>query len=47
MLKYLSSEEPPFAIRVKKDERIKHKNGRRMHLGKFFGDIQIGASKTI
>jgi len=46
-LKYLSSEELPFAIRVKKIERFKHKHGGRLQLGKFFGDMQVGASKAI
>ncbi len=35
-LEYLNSEELPFAIRVKKNERIKHKNGGKMQLGRFF-----------
>ena len=46
-LKYLSLEELPFAIRVKKNERIKHKNGGKMQLGKFFNSKQIGTSKSI
>ena len=46
-LKYLNSEELPFAIRVKKNERIKHKNGGKMQLGKFFNSMQIGTSKSI
>jgi Transposase DDE domain len=46
-LKYLSSREIPFAIRVKKNERIKHENGGMMALGKFFSNMQIDESKAI
>ncbi len=46
-LEYLSSEALPFAIRVKKNERIKHKNGGKMQLAKFFSGMQIGTSKSI
>ena len=46
-LEYLSSARLPFAIRVKKNERIIHKNGGRMQLCKFFANIKLGASKTL
>ena len=46
-LEYLNSEELPFAIRVKKNERIKHKNGGKMQLGRFFSDMQVGAIKSV
>jgi hypothetical protein len=37
----------PFAVRVKKNERITHKNGGKIQLGKFFKDIKMGEYKTV
>ena len=45
--KYLGEYELPFAIRIKKSEQIKHLNGGKMKLGKYFSNMQIGESKTI
>lgn len=46
-LEYLNTtQELPFAIRVKKNEQIKHANGGKMKLGKYFANMQIGEVKT-
>ncbi len=37
----------PFAIRIKKSEQIKHVNGGKMKLGKYFANMQIGEVKTV
>lgn len=41
------TQELPFAIRVKKNEQIKHTNGGKMKLGKYFANMQIGEVKTV
>ena len=46
-LEYLCNKKFPFAIRVKKNETIKHKNGRKIQLGKHFANIEVGTSKSI
>ncbi len=46
-LDYLYSLKLPFAIRVKKNELMKHKNGGWVQLCKFFTDMNTGTSKTI
>lgn len=47
-LEYLGgTQKLPFAIRVKKNEKIKHFNGGKMKLKKYFADMQIGEIKTI
>jgi len=45
-LEYLCSGSLPFAVRVKKNERITHKNGGKIHLNKFFKDMKVGEYKT-
>jgi len=47
-LKYLGqTQELPFAIRIKKNEQIKHLNGGKMKLNKYFANMQVGESRTI
>ena len=36
-----------FAVRVKKNERILHKNGGKMQLCKFFRDMHVGTYKKV
>ena len=45
--KYLAEQELPFAIRMKKCEQIRHQNGGKMKLGKYFAGMQVGESKTL
>ncbi|GFQ79391.1 IS4 family transposase [Trichonephila clavata] len=37
----------PFAIRLRKNEKVKHLNGGKMKLNKCFADMQMGDTKTI
>ncbi|WP_375326208.1 IS4 family transposase [Candidatus Tisiphia endosymbiont of Nemotelus uliginosus] len=37
----------PFAIRLRKSEKVKHFNGGKMKLNKCFADMQMGDTKTI
>jgi hypothetical protein len=46
-LEYLILEDLPFAVRVKKNERILHKNGGKMQLCKFFRDMHVGTYKKV
>jgi hypothetical protein len=47
-LEYLGKNQKlPFAIRVRKNEKIKHFNGGKMKLNKYFSNMQIGETKTI
>ena len=39
---YLADSGLPFAIRVKKNEQIRHTNGGYMKLGQFFSNLQAG-----
>lgn len=44
-LNYLGNGHIPFAIRVKKNEQIRHPNGGYMKLGAFFKKMQMGESR--
>lgn len=47
-LEYLGKNQKlPFAIRVRKNEKIKHFNGGKMKLNKYFANMQIGETKTV
>ena len=46
-LKYLFKESIPFAIRMKKSEQIRHPNGGKMKLGRYFAGMQVGENKTL
>jgi Transposase DDE domain len=37
----------PFVIRVKKNEQIRHTNGGKMKLGKYFTGMEVGEVKTV
>lgn len=43
-LKYLHSQDIPFAVRLKKSEQISHFNGGKMKLSKHFSNIGVGES---
>ncbi len=45
-LEYLNTDQIPFAIRVKKNEQMKHPNGGKMKFSKYFSGMQKGDMKT-
>ena len=46
-LDYLVNKDLPFAVRVKKNELIRHKNGGLMQLGKFFKGMKLEENKSL
>ncbi len=46
-IEYLTQQKVPFAIRLKKNEQIKHPNGGRMSLGRYFSNMHVGNTRAV